>query len=192
MPCADIGQFHTWLLSKRPDGQPIYLLTLLPGYPLLNFAVVTASAWQRGPGAVHAWPWCWCAWLYLPGPACMHARAPMRGKAACTRPTPPAGNLLLVTTGARVAPPPAAPPVLTCSCLPSCACSLRGAVTPPLPDNQQPQGCSGEPGARQGTRPACRDCALSRTHTHTHTRPLLPSPCRCPTTTTACCCATGS
>lgn len=43
-PCAaaDIGQFHTWLLSKRPDGQPIYLLTLLPGYPLLNFAAVTA------------------------------------------------------------------------------------------------------------------------------------------------------
>lgn len=37
-----IGQFHTWLLSKRPDGQPIYLLTLLPGYPLLNFAAVTA------------------------------------------------------------------------------------------------------------------------------------------------------
>ena len=37
-----IGQFHTWLLTKRPDGQPIYLLTLLPGYPLLNFAVVTA------------------------------------------------------------------------------------------------------------------------------------------------------
>ena len=28
---ADIGQFHTWLVSKRPDGQPIYLLTLLPG-----------------------------------------------------------------------------------------------------------------------------------------------------------------
>ena len=41
---ADIGQFHTWLLCKRPDGQPIYLLTLLPGYPLLNFAVVTAGA----------------------------------------------------------------------------------------------------------------------------------------------------
>ncbi|KAI7846308.1 hypothetical protein COHA_000145 [Chlorella ohadii] len=37
-----IGQFHTWLLSKRPDGQPIYLLTLLPGYPLLNCAVVSA------------------------------------------------------------------------------------------------------------------------------------------------------
>ncbi|PRW50849.1 CAS1 domain-containing 1 [Chlorella sorokiniana] len=37
-----IGQFHTWLLSKRPDGQPIYLLTLLPGYPLLNFAAVSA------------------------------------------------------------------------------------------------------------------------------------------------------
>eukprot|EP00887_Chlorella_sp_A99_P001181 scaffold14.g1181.t1 len=37
-----IGQFHTWLLTKRNDGQPIYLLTLLPGYPLLNFALVTA------------------------------------------------------------------------------------------------------------------------------------------------------
>ena len=48
LPCrADIGQFHTWLLSKRPDGQPIYLLNLLPGYPLLNFALVTASA--QGP-----------------------------------------------------------------------------------------------------------------------------------------------
>ena len=41
---ADIGQFHTWLLTKRADGQPIYLLTLLPGYPLLNFALVTAGA----------------------------------------------------------------------------------------------------------------------------------------------------
>ena len=55
---ADIGQFHTWLLCKRPDGQPIYLLTLLPGYPLLNFAVVTAggeglsckAVWVEGVG----------------------------------------------------------------------------------------------------------------------------------------------
>lgn len=37
-----IGQFHTWLLSKRRDGQPIYLLCLIPGYPYLNFALVTA------------------------------------------------------------------------------------------------------------------------------------------------------
>ncbi|KDD71801.1 hypothetical protein H632_c4376p0, partial [Helicosporidium sp. ATCC 50920] len=37
-----IGQFHTWLLTKRPDGQPTMLLVLLPGYPLCNFALVTA------------------------------------------------------------------------------------------------------------------------------------------------------
>jgi hypothetical protein len=41
--CADIGQFHTWMVTKMDDGQPIYLLVLLPGYPLLNFALVTAS-----------------------------------------------------------------------------------------------------------------------------------------------------
>ena len=38
---ADIAQYHTWLLSKVPNSQPIYLLSLMPGYPLLNFAVVT-------------------------------------------------------------------------------------------------------------------------------------------------------
>ncbi|GAB4818564.1 hypothetical protein N2152v2_005610 [Parachlorella kessleri] len=37
-----IGQFHTWMVTKADDGQPIYLLVLLPGYPLLNFALVTA------------------------------------------------------------------------------------------------------------------------------------------------------
>lgn len=37
-----IGQFHTWLLSRLPDGQPVLLLAFLPAYPLLNFAVVTA------------------------------------------------------------------------------------------------------------------------------------------------------
>jgi hypothetical protein len=39
---ADVAQYHTWLLSKVPNSQPIYLLTLLPGYPLLNFSAVTA------------------------------------------------------------------------------------------------------------------------------------------------------
>lgn len=34
-------QFHIWLHSDLPDGQPKYLLSLLPGYPLLNFALVT-------------------------------------------------------------------------------------------------------------------------------------------------------
>ncbi len=37
-----IAQYHTWLLSKVPNSQPIYLLSLLPGYPLLNFSAVTA------------------------------------------------------------------------------------------------------------------------------------------------------
>ncbi|RMZ53981.1 hypothetical protein APUTEX25_002558 [Auxenochlorella protothecoides] len=36
-----IGQFHTWLLTRRPDGQPVLLLDLLPGYPLLNFGMAT-------------------------------------------------------------------------------------------------------------------------------------------------------
>lgn len=38
---ADVAQYHTWLLSKVPNSQPIYLLSFLPGYPLLNFSVVT-------------------------------------------------------------------------------------------------------------------------------------------------------
>jgi hypothetical protein len=37
-----VAQYHTWLLSKVPNSQPIYLLTLLPGYPLLNFGAATA------------------------------------------------------------------------------------------------------------------------------------------------------
>ena len=35
-------QFHIWLHSDIPDGQPKYLLSLVPGYPLINFAVCTA------------------------------------------------------------------------------------------------------------------------------------------------------
>lgn len=34
-------QFHIWLHSDIADGQPKYLLSLLPGYPMLNFALVT-------------------------------------------------------------------------------------------------------------------------------------------------------
>lgn len=35
-------QFHIWLHTEMPDGQPKMLLTFLPGYPLLNFALCTA------------------------------------------------------------------------------------------------------------------------------------------------------
>lgn len=37
-----ISQYHVWMLTKVPDGQPVYLMTLVAGYPLLNFAVTTA------------------------------------------------------------------------------------------------------------------------------------------------------
>eukprot|EP01061_Rhynchopus_euleeides_P000601 TRINITY_DN1042_c0_g4_i1.p1 TRINITY_DN1042_c0_g4~~TRINITY_DN1042_c0_g4_i1.p1 ORF type:complete len:525 (+),score=162.49 TRINITY_DN1042_c0_g4_i1:144-1718(+) len=36
-----IGQFHIWLHTDVPNGQPRTLLTLVPGYPNLNFFVVT-------------------------------------------------------------------------------------------------------------------------------------------------------
>ena len=40
-----IGQFHTWLLTDVPDGQPKLLLTFLPAaYPLLNFGLASAGA----------------------------------------------------------------------------------------------------------------------------------------------------
>lgn len=37
-----ISQFHVWLHSGVPDGQPGKLWVLLEGYPLVNFAVATA------------------------------------------------------------------------------------------------------------------------------------------------------
>ncbi len=47
-----ISQFHTWLTTGLPDGQPKMLLSFLPSedYPLLNFALATAGARPCLPG----------------------------------------------------------------------------------------------------------------------------------------------
>jgi hypothetical protein len=80
-----ISQFHTWLTTGIPDGQPKMLLSFLPAaeYPLLNFAMATASAhplecppacmWRlaKCPSEAQKSPWvCFCsahsAWPLLP------------------------------------------------------------------------------------------------------------------------------
>eukprot|EP01062_Namystynia_karyoxenos_P003769 TRINITY_DN1133_c0_g1_i1.p1 TRINITY_DN1133_c0_g1~~TRINITY_DN1133_c0_g1_i1.p1 ORF type:complete len:615 (+),score=206.52 TRINITY_DN1133_c0_g1_i1:86-1846(+) len=37
-----IGQYHIWMSTGMPNGQPKNLLTLIPKYPLLNFGLTTA------------------------------------------------------------------------------------------------------------------------------------------------------
>ena len=51
-------QFHTWLTTGIPDGQPKMLLSFLPyeDFPLLNFAMATASEAQLMPCMLPYWP----------------------------------------------------------------------------------------------------------------------------------------
>jgi hypothetical protein len=85
-----IGQFHTWLLTDVPDGQPKLLLNFLPpAYPLLNFGLATAGAPRTA------------ATLFLRSPVGLHVSCMrMRSPAPC-KPDPLAAEHELAPRPAR-------------------------------------------------------------------------------------------
>lgn len=76
-----ICQFHVWMKTEVPDGQPKKLLVLLPDYPMLNFALVTAlygrSVADESCGRLQQRCHAWCCASFAPeGLRLTHTNSP--------------------------------------------------------------------------------------------------------------------